>query len=337
MQAKNDPLYLKGILEQLNRKHTHLTPTTMKKRPLTASDRKDMNFSMRLSFLVGLFMLLIKSYAYWITGSTAILSDAAESIIHVFAVGFAAYSMWLSLKPADENHLYGHDKVSFFSAGFEGAMIIFAALFITYESIHKIIFGVNLENVDEGMFFIIASIAINLFLSLYLIKKGKKYNSIILEANGKHILTDCWTSFAVIIALLLVKLTGFTLFDPIIAIFAALNILRTGTKLIKRSVSGLMDQADSTLHKRIIELLTKETESKNLEFHHLRHRLSGYKIFVEFHLLFPDDLKLGEAHEIASEIEYKLKKELDRESEISTHLELKKHHDDVHKKYELPI
>lgn len=309
----------------------------MKIHLLTASDRKDMNFSMRLSFLVGLFMLLIKSYAYFITGSAAVLSDAAESVIHVFAVGFAAYSMWLSLKPADENHLYGHDKISFFSAGFEGAMIIFAALFIVYESIHKMLFGIKIENVDEGLIFIIASIVINLFLSVYLIRKGKKYNSIILEANGKHILTDCWTSLAVISALLLVKLTNITLFDPIIAIFAAINILRTGTKLIKRSISGLMDQADATLHKKIVLLLQTETESKNLEFHHLRHRLSGYKILVEFHLLFPEDLKLGEAHEIASEIEHNLQKHLDRESEIFTHLELKKHHDDIHKKYELPI
>ncbi len=309
----------------------------MKKHLLTAADRKDMNFSMRLSFLVGLLLLLIKCYAYFITNSTAVLSDAAESIIHIFAVGFAAYSMWLSLKPADEDHLYGHDKVSFFSAGFEGAMIICAALFITYESVHKILFGIQIENVDEGMFFIVATILINLFLSIYLIRKGKKYNSIILEANGKHILTDCWTSFAVISALFLVKITGNPLFDPIIAIFAAMNILRTGAKLIKKSISGLMDQADSRLHQQIVSLLKQETEARNLEFHHLRHRLSGYKIFVEFHLLFPDDLKLGEAHEIASEIEHNLQKNLDTESEIFSHLELKKHHDDVHIKYELPI
>ncbi len=309
----------------------------MEKKLLKDSDRKDMNFSMRLSFLVGLFMLIIKTYAYYITGSAAILSDAAESVIHVFAVGFAAYSMWLSLKPADENHLYGHDKVSFFSAGFEGAMIIFAALFITYQSIQKILFGVKLENVDEGMFFIVAATMINMFLSMYLIKKGRKYKSIILEANGKHILTDCLTSFAVITALLLVKLTGITLFDPIIAIFAALNILKTGVKLIKRSVSGLMDQADVNLHKQIIKILKKESELKDLEFHHLRHRFSGNKIFIEFHLLFPDDLKLGEAHEIASEIECNLKEGLEIESEIFTHLELKTHHDDIHKKYGLPI
>ncbi|NNM44137.1 MAG: cation transporter [Chlamydiae bacterium] len=287
--------------------------------------------------MIGLLMLIIKPYAYYITGSAAILSDAAESAVHVFAVGFAAYSMRLSLKPPDENHLYGHDKVSFFSAGFEGAMIIFAALFIIYKSIHKILFGNELENVDKGIFFIIFATLINLVLGFYLSRKGKKYNSIILEANGKHVLADCWTSFAAISALFLVKLTGIALFDPIVGILAGTNILWTGIKLIRRSVSGLMDQTDLTLHKQIIEFLSKETQQKNLEFHHLRHRLSGDKILVEFHLLFPNDLKLGKAHEIASEIEHHLKTNLDVESEIFTHLELKNQHDDIHKKYELPI
>src|ERR1700722_479768 len=110
-----------------------------------------MKFSMKLSFLVGLFMLFFKTYAYIITGSTAILSDAAESVVHVFAVGFAAYSMWLSLKPADHDHTYGHDRIAFFSAGFEGALIMLAALYIIYEAIHKLIFGFEVQNIDLGM------------------------------------------------------------------------------------------------------------------------------------------------------------------------------------------
>lgn len=309
----------------------------MEKHILSASDKKEMNFCMRLSFIIGILMLIIKPYAYYITGSTAILSDAAESVIHIFAVGFAAYSMRLSFKPADANHQYGHDKISFFSAGFEGALIIVAALYIIYQSIYKIIFGIELENVDLGIFFIFIAAIINLILSFYLIKKGKKYNSIILEANGKHILTDCWTSFAVIFALFMVKLTGIIYFDPIIAIFTAINILWTGSRLIRKSVGGLMDQADQGFHKQIIALLDKETKKRNLEYHHLRHRLSGQKIFVEFHLLFLEDLKLGKAHEMASEIEHSLREALSKESEVVTHLELKKHHDAIHKKYGLPI
>lgn len=304
---------------------------------LKDADRKDMNFAMRLSFLVGLFMLLIKTYAYFITGSAAILSDAAESVIHVFAVGFAAYSMWLSLKPADANHLYGHEKISFFSAGFEGAMIIIAALFIFYESIHKIINGIELQNIDQGILFIIAAVLINFILGYYLVRKGKKYKSIILEANGKHILTDCLTSFGVIVALVLVKLTGISLFDPIVAIIAAMNILWTGSKLMQKSIRGLMDQTDPTLHKQILVTIKEETLRRGLDFHHLRHRMAGNKVFIEFHLLFPTDVKLKDAHELASEIESKLQQSLDMPAEVSTHLEPEVNHDVIHEKYGLPI
>ncbi len=304
---------------------------------LSDTDRKDMNFAMRLSFLVGLLMLAIKTYAFFITGSTAILSDAAESVIHVFAVGFAVYSMWLSFKPADEDHLYGHEKIGFFSAGFEGAMIIIASLYIFYESIYKIIYGIALENLDTGLGFIIAAILINFFLGFYLVRKGKRYKSIILEANGKHILTDCWTSIAVVIALTLVKLTNMPIFDPLVAMCAAANILWAGSKLIKKCVSGLMDQTDPKTHRQIISLLEKETSSRGAEFHHLRHRQSGHRLFIEFHLLFPENIKLFEAHELASEIEAALKASLPIQADIFTHLEPKENHDLIHKKYGLQI
>lgn len=305
--------------------------------PLSENDQKDMNFAMRLSFSVGIFMLIIKVYAYFITGSAAILSDAAESVIHVFAVGFAAYSMWLSFKPADEDHPYGHDKITYFSAGFEGAMIIIAALFIVHESIIKIIYGFEITNLDDGMMYIILATLINLLLSLYLIRKGKKYKSIILEANGKHILTDCWTSICVIVALVLVKLTGIVYFDPCIALIAATNILFTGAKLLKRSVNGLMDQVDPELHKTIVETVQTETSQHGTHFHHLRHRVSGHKVFIEFHLLFPNDLKLDNAHLIACQIEANIKKSLKIKSEIFTHLEPFLGHEQIHQKYGLEI
>jgi len=309
----------------------------MKKFSLSDSDKKDMNFVIRVSFCVGLLTLAMKIYAYTITGSAAILSDASESVVHVVAVGFAAYSMWVSLKPADEDHLYGHEKAGFFSAGFEGAMIIIAACYIFYKAGYKILFGVEIENIDEGMGFTIAVIVINFALGLYLIKKGKKYRSIVLEANGKHIFTDCWTSMAVIIALILVKATGKSIFDPIVAVLAAGNILWTGSKLIKKSISGLMDRADLALHKQIFSIIERETSVRNLEFHHLRHRQSGYRIFIEFHLLFPKDIALASAHEMASEIESTLKTALDSETDIFTHLEPKESHDITHSKYGLSI
>jgi cation diffusion facilitator family transporter len=294
-----------------------------------------MNFAMRLSFIVGILMLVIKTYAYFKTGSAAIFSDAAESIIHVFAVGFAAFSMWLSLKPADENHPYGHEKINYFSAGFEGGMIIIAACFIIYESIQKMIFGFEIENVNQGIFFVFLAALINLLLGLYLVLKGKKYSSLILEANGKHILTDCYTSVGVIISLILVKVTDIPIFDPLVAILIGLNILWTGFKLFKESVRGLMDQVDPSTQKKITDFLKEEGSVKNFSFHKLRHRQAGNKLFVEFDLLFDEDISLKEAHEKACEIEALLKEKLGCPSDVITHLEPKLSHDDIHKKYGL--
>jgi cation diffusion facilitator family transporter len=301
------------------------------------ADIQEMNFAMRLSFTIGLILLVLKVYAYYLTGSTAILADAAEATIHISAIAFAVYSMWLTFKPADKNHLYGHDKIGYFSAGFEGAMIIIAAIFILYESITKLIYGFEIANVYEGLVYIILSIFVNTALGLYLINRGKKHHSIILDANGKHILADCGTSIAVIVALFLVKFTGITLFDPLVAIFAAFFILWTGSKLVKRSIVGLMDQSDPILNKKITSFLNLETEKRGLHFHHLRHRTAGSKVFIEFHLLFPKEITLEKAHEVATEIEANLKSYLEMPSDILTHLEPSKGHDKIHHKYGLMI
>ncbi|MDP1879376.1 MAG: cation diffusion facilitator family transporter [Parachlamydiaceae bacterium] len=304
---------------------------------LSKADQKIMKNAMRLSFWIGVLMLFIKGYAYYITSSVAIFSDAAETIIHIIAVGFAYYSMRLSLKPPDADHLYGHDKINFFSAGFEGAMIIIAALLIIHESIDKIINGLEISQIDEGIIFIFLATTINALLSYYLIRKGRKYQSIILESNGKHILTDCITSIAVIFALILVKLTGIIYFDPLIALLAAGNILFIGSKLIKKSISGLMDQVDPKLNHKIKKCIDDSTKEQNVFYHNLKHRMTGYKLNIEFHILFPKEISLKEAHEIASKIEADIKKQLDIQSDIVTHLEPKKEHDKIHKKYGLSI
>ncbi|MRR37284.1 cation diffusion facilitator family transporter, partial [bacterium] len=180
----------------------------------TEADRKQLTFAMRLSLAVGLLMFVMKVGAYALTGSAAILSDAAESVVHVAAVVFAAYSLKLSYKPADENHPYGHAKISFFSAGFEGAMIILAAVYIIYESIHKWFLGLHLENLGAGTALTAAAAAINGGLGAYLVWLGRRKKSLILSANGKHVLTDCWTSIAVLVGLGLVLVTKWLPFDP---------------------------------------------------------------------------------------------------------------------------
>ena len=200
--------------------------------------------AIRVSLAIGFFMLGTKLLAYGMTGSAAILSDAAESVVHVVAVSFAAYSLWLSRKPPDPSHLYGHDKVAFFSAGFEGAMIVLAAVYIVYESIRRLIAGPKLENLGAGALLILVAGVINGALGGYLLWVGKKYGSLILEADGRHVLTDCLTSLGVVVGLGLTILTGWLRFDPIVAILVALDILWMGSKLIRQSIGGLMDEVD---------------------------------------------------------------------------------------------
>jgi cation diffusion facilitator family transporter len=199
----------------------------------TKADRKTLGFAMALALAIGLLMSVIKVGGYLLTGSTPILSDAAEPVVHMAAVIFAAYSLNLSYKPADESHLYGHAKISFFSAGFEGAMIILAALYIIYESVHKRLIGLSLENLGFGVVLTTAAAAVNGALGTYLLRLGRHKKSIILQANGKHVLTDCWTSLAVLVGLSLVLVTKWPPFDPICGLIMACNILLSGTGLVK--------------------------------------------------------------------------------------------------------
>jgi cation diffusion facilitator family transporter len=289
-------------------------------------------FAIRLSLAIGVLMLIGKTFAYAITGSVAILSDAAESVIHVFAVAFAAFSLRLSFKPADRSHLYGHEKISFFSAGMEGMMIVIAAGYIIYTSVAKWIAGLALENLETGTLITAAAAATNAVLGSYLVWQGKRARSIVLIANGKHVLTDSWTSFAVIVALLMVLWTGWLPFDPIIAIVAAINILWSGGKLIRQSVGGLMDEADPVFEGQIRAALDAETEKRGLRYHELRYRHSGTSMWVEFHLLFPKGAKIEEAHWKATEIEAALKSSLPITLNITTHLEPLEKHDETHER-----
>lgn len=296
------------------------------------NDIRQMSVAMRLSLGIGFFMLLMKTYAYLVTGSAAILSDAAESVVHVFAVSFAAYSFRLSLKPADLSHRYGHDRISFFSAGFEGAMIVLAALYIIYESIHKWMAGLELQNLDTGTVFVFLAVVINGGLGWYLVYQGKKHHSLVLEANGKHVLTDSWTSLGVVLALIMIRLTGWLPFDPILAIVLALNILLTGGKLIRRSVGGLMDESDPQIDRVIQSILERETEKYGIKFHGVRHRNAGNKVLIEFHLLFPEKDTIAQAHEKATKIEAEITKAFPVQAEVISHLEPLEGHDETHER-----
>jgi cation diffusion facilitator family transporter len=286
--------------------------------PSAAAEKKA---AMTLSVAAGVLLLALKAVAWWWTGSSAILSDLGESAAHIVAVSFAAYSLWLTLRPADSGHLYGHAKVSFFSAGFEGAMIIAAALYILYVAAGALIRGPELDHIPVGLALTALAAVLNGLLGWHLVRTGQKRGSIILEANGYHVLTDCWTSLGVLIALGLVQFTGWLYWDPIFAIAAALNILVSGLRLMRRSVSGLMDAADPAVHRQIEELVTTETHRHGITHHNLRHRNIGDAHHVEFHLSFPRDILLRDAHRIATEIEDTVEKNIHPAAHVITHLE----------------
>ncbi len=297
----------------------------------TPESLRQTRFAMRLSLIFGVFMLIGKGGAYLATGSAAILSDAAESVVHVLAVAFAAYSLWLSTRPANHEFRYGYERISFFSAGFEGAMICLAAFTIIVTAIQKWMAGLHLERLGFGTLVVLAAAIVNAALGLYLVWAGKKHRSIILEANGKHVLTDSWTSFGVVGGLCLVLITGWLPFDPIFAIAVACNILWSGGKLIWRSATGLMDRADPEVAAALSKKLDQLCRELGVEYHQLRFRDSGYRIQVEVHLLFPYQTQLGEAHRIATVIEERLPIELGLPAEVITHLEALEDHQAVHR------
>jgi cation diffusion facilitator family transporter len=231
--------------------------------------------AMRLSLAVGFLMVVLKVGAYVLTGSASILGDAAESVVHVAAVMFASFSLGLLQKPADDDHPYGHSKIAFFSAGIEGGLIILAALFIIYEAVDRWIKHLPPTNLDQGLILTTLTILINAALGWHLIRTGKKAGSLILESNGKHVLTDVWTSLGVIIGLSLVALTGWHGWDSVCGIAMAGNIIWTGYGLMRQSIGGLMDTADPALNAALDAALRRETEKHGLRFHALRHRDAG--------------------------------------------------------------
>lgn len=296
----------------------------------TRTGRGAQLLAIRISLGVGVAMLVGKVYAYRITGSAAILSDAAESVVHTLAVAFAAFSLSLSIKPPDESHPYGHDRISFFSAGIEGGMIVVAGLYIIYEAVEKWLQGLELQNLGTGALFVVAAGLINAALGGYLFWTGKRHGSLILTADAKHVLTDSLTSFGVVTGLVLTLSTRWLPFDPIVAILVALNILWSGGKLVRQSVGGLMDEGDPKVGKALHSILNEYTRANGLRYHELRHRCSGNTLWVEVHLLFPQGTVIEDAHWRATEIESAIKAGVDLPAVVTTHLEPEESHDEAH-------
>ncbi|MGO9337897.1 MAG: cation diffusion facilitator family transporter [Terracidiphilus sp.] len=293
-------------------------------------EMRDAQFAMRLSLIFGVAMLVGKSTAYFMTHSVAIFSDAAESVIHVIAVGFASFSLRLSARPASHHFLYGYERITFFSAGFEGALIVVAAITILIESIREWISGLQLQHLGSGVVLILIAGILNGGLGYYLIRTGRRTNSLILEADGKHVLTDSWTSFGVVGGLALVLMTGWKPFDPLVAIVVAINILWSGGRLVWQSAVGLLDYSDPGTGRRIREQLDVICSELNIQYHGVRFRTTGYRQIIEVHLLFPRLTSVSDAHSLATVLEERLPLDLGIPAEVITHLEAVEDHADVH-------
>ena len=275
----------------------------------------------RLAFITSVILLVAKFGAYFLTDSKAVLSDAIESTINVVTAGFLMLSIAVSSKPVDENHPYGHGKIESFSAGLEGGLIILAAIIILVEAIPAFFVSQPPQNLGAGIYILGAAGVINLIVGSHLLRAGKKYKSDALSADGRHLLTDFYTSAGVIIGLLLYRLTGQAWLDPFVACLVALNILLPGLKLLSKSFKNLMDEADPELLERIVQGLNTIKKPGWLYPHKLRALRSGRYHHVDLHISLPHYWTLTQIHEAEQEITETLLKAIGEEGDIMIHVD----------------
>lgn len=274
-----------------------------------------------LSIAAAIITITLKAGAYYLTGSVGLLSDALESIINLVAAVIALWILKIAAQPPDEEHAYGHGKVEYFSSGIEGALIILAAASICYAAIERLINPQPLEQIGIGLVISLIATAVNFFVAQILLREGKKHHSIVLEADGHHLMSDVWTTIGVIVGIGAVSLTGWWRLDPIMAILVALNILISGWKLIKRSVLGLIDTSvPKEIQDQIIGILEDFKKEYEMDYHALRTRQAGSFKFVNVHILVPGKWNVKDGHDLLEKIEHKIRYEVVN-SFVFTHLE----------------
>ena len=276
---------------------------------------------MYISIAAAVVTILLKFYAYHLTGSIGFMSDAMESLVNLFAAVFALVMLHLSQKPADEGHAFGHTKAEYFSSAAEGALILIAAFSIIRSASTRLIEPVPLENLNTGLLFSLLASLVNMVVGIILIKSGKKHKSLILEADGRHLMTDVWTSAGVIAGIVVVKFTGWVVIDPIIALLVAINIIYTGYKLISRSASGLMDASipDEDIQK--VTTYLDSLKEQQIEYHSLLTRSAGQRKFISLHLLVPGEWSVQKGHDYADRIELTIENMFNEPVTVSTHIE----------------
>lgn len=273
-----------------------------------------------LSIATAVATILLKGAAWRVTGSIGLLSDALESIVNLAGAMMALAMISLAEQPADERHAYGHGKAEYFSAGFEGILILFAALAIAATACERLVDPHPLERVGVGLVVSCVASVLNLVTALILLSAGKKYRSLTLEADAHHLLTDVWTSIGVILAVGAVSFTGWLWLDPVIALLVAANIVWTGYRLVSRAVHGLMDiSLASDEHAAVVAVLERHC-TDGIDYHALRTRESGNRRFVEVHILVPGRWTIQKGHEYVERLEAEIRDVLPQ-STVLTHLE----------------
>lgn len=269
-------------------------------------DSKNRSFLTRFAWLsigAAILTIALKSIAYLLTGSVGLLSDALESLVNLVGAMMALAMLTIAARPADEDHTYGHSKAEYFSSGVEGTLIVIAAISIVITAIPRLITPKPLEQVGLGLGVSVAASLINLTVAIILVKAGKRYNSITLEADAQHLMTDVWTSVGVLAGVGLVAITGWERLDPIVAFLVAANIIWAGVRIVRMSALGLMDTALSIEETNKLQKVLEPYKHNGIEYHALRTRQSGSRQFVSFHVLVPGKWTVQRGHKLLESIE----------------------------------
>jgi cation diffusion facilitator family transporter len=273
-----------------------------------------------LSIGAAIATIALKTAAYLITGSVGLLSDAIESGVNLVGGVMALSMLTVAARPADEEHAYGHSKAEYFSSGVEGGLILVAAASIAFAAVQRLFNPQPLQELGVGLLVSVLASVINLVVALLILRAGRKNNSITLEANAHHLLTDVWTSVGVVAAVGLVALTKWNWLDPVVALLVAGNIIRTGVGIVRRSVSGLMDASLSSADMAEVKKALKIYEEMGIQFHALLSRQAGARKFISMHVLVPGDWTVQRGHELLDKIEADIRAALP-DATVFTHLE----------------
>jgi len=274
-----------------------------------------------VSLTISVLLMIAKFYTYRITHSSAVLSDALESIINVAAAGFAGISIWMAAQPPDSDHPYGHGKIEYFSAGFEGALIIVAAIGIFRTGLSHLVAPQPLTNLEAGLVILVGASVVNLLLGIGLTRVGRKTKSLALIADGKHVLTDVYTSAGVVAGLFLVRNTNWLWLDGAIACLVGVHILVTGIQLVRQSFSALMHKSDPNLLDNISTLLEMHRKPAWIDIHQLRAWQSGNFVNIDLHLVLPRNFRLDQAHAEADELEQLLIRHFKGHATVLVHMD----------------